>query len=173
MFKRLASTIQSIAEGIKAGIYQSEAQISQGIVKQVLSELGWPPFDTLVVAPEFTIGNGARKVDYALCHTPGKAVILIEVKDFGKADLQGERQLFEYAFHQGVPVVVLTDGRTWRFFYPPGQGDYKERRFAEIDLLDYDSCATASKLARYLNMENVKSQAARKCAEKDYEEVRL
>ena len=173
MCQRLASTIQSIAKQIKDGIYQSEAQISQGIVKHVLSELGWPPFNTLVVAPEFKIGNGARKVDYALCHTPGKAVILIEVKDLGKADSKGEKQLFEYAFHQGVPIVVLTDGHIWSFFYPPGQGNYEERRFAQIDLLDYDPCVTASKLARYLNMEDVKSQAARKHAEKDYEEVRL
>jgi len=103
----------------------------------------------------------------------GKAAILIEVKDLGKAGPQGEKQLFEYAFHQGVPIVVLTDGRIWNFFYPPGQGNYEDRRLAQIDLLNHDPCVAASKLARYLNMETVKSQAARKCAEKDYEEVRL
>ena len=170
----LASTIRQLEERIQAGAYQSEAEISRGVVQRILSELGWPTSDTEVVVPEFKISDGARKkVDYALCHPPGKPAILIEVKALGKANGQAEKQLFEYAFHQGVPIVVLTDGRIWNFFYPPGQGNYEDRRFAQIDLLNHDPDDVANKLTRYMNMEDVKSPLTRKNAEKDYEEVRL
>ena len=172
MSEQLASAIEDIAKGIAAGRFRSEAEISRGIIQKILFELGWPVFDMRVVTPEFRIGDGARKVDYALCHAPGKAAILIEVKDLGKADRKGQKQLFEYCFHQGVPIAVLTDGRTWSFFYPAGQGDYDERRFARVDLLDDDPHAAASTLTRYLNINDVESQEARKRAQKDYDEAR-
>ena len=173
MCRTLTSTIQQLAERIKERRYQSEAAISQGVVQRILSKLGWPQYDTQIFAPQFKIGDSTRKVDYALCDPPGKAIILVEVKDLGKADRKGQQQLFEYAFHQGVPIVVLTDGRIWSFFYPPGQGDCQERQFAKIDLLSDDSFAAASRLSRYLKMEDAKSQMTRKHAEEDYEKERL
>ena len=171
MSDRLTPTIEDLAKGIAAGSFRSEAEISQGVVKRVLNDLGWPVFDMQVVAPEFKIGT--RKVDYALCQPPGKAAILVEVKDLGKADGKGQKQLFEYCFHQGVPIAVLTDGRTWSFFFPAGQGSYEERLFAHIDLLDDDHSAAAKTLARYLDVEDVKTQTARKRAERDYEAARF
>ena len=171
MSERLTPTIEDLARGIAAGSYRSEAEISQGVVKRVLNDLGWPVFDMQVVAPEFKIG--ARKVDYALCQPPGKAAILVEVKDLGKADDKGQKQLFEYCFHQGVPIAVLTDGRSWSFFFPAGQGSYEERLFAHIDLLDDEHSDAAETLARYLDVADVKSQAARKRAERDYEAARF
>ena len=171
MSDRLTPTIEDLAKGIAAGSFRSEAEISQGVVKRVLNDLGWPVFDMQVVAPEFKIGT--RKVDYALCQPPGKAAILVEVKDLGKADGKGQKQLFEYCFHQGVPIAVLTDGRTWSFFFPAGQGSYEERLFAHIDLLDDDHGNAARTLVRYLDVEDVKSQTARKRAEQDYEAARF
>ena len=167
MSHRLTSAIDDLAQRIAAGSYRSEAEISQGVVKRILHELDWPVFDVQVVAPEFKIGP--RKADYALCHPPGKPSVLVEVKDLGKADGKGEKQLFEYCFHQGVPIAVLTDGRTWSFFYPAGQGSYEERRFARIDLVEEDSRHSATTLARYLDVGDVRSGDARKRAERDYE----
>ena len=171
MSDRLTSTIDDLSRRIAAGSYRSEAEISRGIVQRLLNELDWPVFDVQVVAPEFKIDR--RKVDYALCHPPGKPSVLLEVKDLGKADGKGEKQLFEYCFHQGVPIAVLTDGRTWSFFFPPGQGNYEERRFARIDLVEEDSRHCATTLARYLDVGAVKSGDARKRAEHDYEAARF
>ena len=168
---RLTSAIDDLAQRIAAGSYRSEAEISQGVVKRVLHELDWPVFDVQVVAPEFKIGP--RKADYALCHPPGKPSVLVEVKDLGKADGKGEKQLFEYCFHQGVPIAVLTDGRTWSFFFPAGQGSYEERRFARIDLVEEDSRHSATTLARYLDVGAVRSGDARKRAERDYDAARF
>ena len=170
MSKRFARTIEDLAKGIGAGSFRSEAEISQGVVKRVLHELGWPVFDVQVVAPEFKIGT--RKVDYALCHPAGKPSVLVEVKDLGKADNRGQKQLFEYCFHQGVPIAVLTDGRDWSFFLPSGQGSYDERRFARLDLIDDASTYAAETCERYLNFDRVKSGEARRRAERDYEEFR-
>ncbi|MCY4235866.1 MAG: hypothetical protein OXE74_06145 [Cyanobacteria bacterium MAG CAR2_bin_4] len=175
MCEQVASTIQGIIESIRTRSFKDEAQISQGVILLILKKLGWPVFKTQVVTPQFPIGDGARKVDYGLCTQPGKADILIEVKSLGKADEKGQRQLFEYAFHQGIPIAVLTDGRIWNFFYPPGRGDYAERLFAKVDLLDdnFDILARSRKLARYLSMENVRSHKAWRFAQDDHEKAQL
>jgi predicted type IV restriction endonuclease len=40
-----------IRAGIKAGRYVNEATVSQGIIQRLLQALGWPVYDTEVVAP--------------------------------------------------------------------------------------------------------------------------
>ena len=102
--------IQDIQNGLKAGRYPNEAAVSQGIILRLLSRLGWHIFDSTHVGPEYALGG--RRVDYALCCPPSRPAILIESKDVGLAS-GGERQLFEYAFHEGIPMAVLTDGQEW------------------------------------------------------------
>jgi hypothetical protein len=46
-----------IRAGIKAGRYVNEATVSQGIVQRLLNALGWPVYDTEVVAPEYSLGT--------------------------------------------------------------------------------------------------------------------
>ena len=166
----LTSTITDLKQGIAAGSFRSEAEISRGVVSRILHELAWPVFDVHVVTPEFRIGT--RKADYALCHPPGKPSVLLEVKDLGKADGKGEKQLFEYCFHQGVPIAVLTDGRSWSFFFPAGQGSYQERRFALVDLVGDDPADSAKTLSDYLLAHDVQSGEARNRAQRDYEAAR-
>ena len=166
----LTSVIEDLKQRIRAGSFRSEAEISSGVVIRILNKLDWPIFDTRVVTPEFKIGS--RKVDYALCHPPGKPSVLLEVKDLGKADGKGEMQLFEYCFHQGVPIAVLTDGRSWSFFFPSGQGSYKERRFAKVDLVGDNSENAAKTLSDYLQAQDVKSGEALKRVQRDYEAAR-
>jgi hypothetical protein len=43
-----------IRTGIKAGRYVNEATVSQGIVQRLLNALGWPVYNTEVVAPEYS-----------------------------------------------------------------------------------------------------------------------
>ena len=171
MPESLTATITDLRRRIAAGHFRSEAEISQGVVGGIISGLDWDFHDTRVVAPQFKIGK--RKVDYALCHPPNCPAILLEVKDLGKAGAKGERQLFEYCFHQGVPIAVLTDGRVWRFFFPAGQGTYAQRRFARIDLVSQDAEESARVLERYLRAHDVRSGEARRRAQTDYDTIRL
>jgi predicted type IV restriction endonuclease len=154
-----------IRTGIKAGRYVNEATVSQGIVQRLLNALGWPVYDTEVVAPEYSLST--RRVDYALCHPPRDPVILIEVKQVGQSK-GADRQLFEYAFHKGVPMAILTDGQEWNFFLPTEQGDYSERQLYKLDILERNPQEAESSLKRYLEYEAVRSGQAIEAARRDY-----
>ncbi len=164
----LKDHIKDIRERIKAGLFTNEAAVSQGVVCRILGALSWPIYDTQVVSPEYPV-NG-RRIDFALCHPPGKPLVFIEVKQVGQSDM-GERQLFEYAFHKGVPMAILTDGREWHFFLPAEQGDYGERRVYKLDIIERDIEEIVRRLERYLKYESICSGNAVEAARADYKNV--
>lgn len=163
----LESCIKQIQENLRRGTFQNEAAVSQGVVLKILNALGWDTYETQVVAPEYAIGG--RRVDYALCHPPTKPSVFIEVKKVGNSD-GADKQLFEYAFHEGVPLAVLTDGQEWNFYLPSGQGAYTERRFYFLDLLERDVKEICFRLDRYLSYARIKSGEARNNANNDYQD---
>ncbi len=160
--------ILDIRTKLEDGRYVNEAAVSQGIVRRLLDSLSWPVYDTDILAPEYSLGG--RRVDYALCHRPSKPRVLIEVKQVGQG-VGAERQLFEYAFHRGIQMAVLTDGREWHFYLPAGEGDYSERRVHRIDLADDDLDAIEARLRRYLYFEAVRSGEAIEAAQNDYRDL--
>ncbi len=164
----LANHIDDIRAGIKAGRYGNETAVSQGIVVRLLQALGWPTYDTHVVCPEYALAG--RRVDYALCHPSDKPVALIEVKDVGQS-AGAERQLFEYAFHVGVPLAILTDGQEWNFFLPAEQGDYSERRVYKLDIVERELPESVARMERYLSYSQISSGAAIAAAREDYGNV--
>lgn len=164
----LEEHIEDIRLGIKSGRFRNEAAVSQGIVLRLLQVLGWPTFDTQVVCPEYSLEG--RRVDFALCHPSSKPIAFIEVKQIGQSD-GAERQLFEYAFHIGVPVAILTDGQEWNFFLPAEQGDYGERRVYKLDLVEREPQESATRLFRYLSYVEVSTGRAIASAREDYQNV--
>ena len=164
----LKEHIDEIGTGLETGQYGNEAAVSQGIVLRLLDALTWPRFNTQVIIPEYSVGG--RRVDFALCHPPSKPIIFIEVKQVGNID-GAEQQLFEYAFHEGVPIAILTDGREWRFFHPTAQGDYRERKVCELNLSEGNSEENAKRLKRYLNYESIRTGEAVEAIKADYEKV--
>lgn len=150
----LKTTLMDINQRLREGRFPNEQAISQGIALRVLSELTWEVYDTTVVWPEFPTGEG--RVDFALCDPPSKAKVFVEVKQPGKAE-EGVRQALEYAFHSGVPFVVLTDGQTWSFYLPAEQGDYEDRRVLKLDLFERTSDEAAEILRDYLGRDRVVS----------------
>lgn len=164
----LEEHIEDIRSSIKSGRFRNEAAVSQGIVLRLLQALGWPTYDTQVVCPEYSLEG--RRVDFALCHPSAKPIAFIEVKQIGQSD-GAERQLFEYAFHIGVPVVILTDGQEWNFFLPAEQGDYGERRVYKLDLVERAVQESISRLNRYLSYAEVSTGRAITAAREDYKNV--
>ncbi|MGH2536131.1 MAG: type I restriction endonuclease [Candidatus Promineifilaceae bacterium] len=164
----LADDIQAIRQQIEADSFKSEAAVCQGIVLRVLHALSWPTYETQVVIPEYP--SQGRRIDFALCHPPGKAIVFIEVKRMGQGE-GAERQLFEYAFHLGVPLVILTDGQEWQFFLPAGQGSYSERRVYKLDIVEREVDESVSRFQRYLEYSAVVSGAAMRAAQEDYSNV--
>jgi len=164
----LEEHIQDIRSGIKAGRFNNEAAVSQGIVLRLLQALGWPTYDTQVVCPEYSLEG--RRVDFALCHPSAKPIAFIEVKQIGQGD-RAERQLFEYAFHSGVPFAILTDGQEWNFFLPAEQGNYGERRVYKLDLVEREIAESADRLNRYISYTQVACGKAIAAAREDYRDV--
>ncbi|WP_419826215.1 hypothetical protein [Sphingomonas sp.] len=153
---------------LAAGSYANEAAVSHGVVTPILNALGWDSSDPDQLVPEFSIGRG--RVDFALLGLGRRPSVFIEVKGVGRA-VDGDRQLFEYAFHEGVPLCVLTDGRDWSFYLPSGQGSYEDRRVYRLQLDDREPAESESVLQRYLGRERVRSGAAFEDAQRDYRDA--
>ncbi len=161
----LIATIDTIKDQLRQGVFTSEAAVSQGILMRILSALDWNVFDTSLVIPEYSVEG--RRVDFALCNNPNKVAVFVEVKKVGMSE-GADRQLFEYAFHIGVPMAILTDGQEWNFFLPGEQGRYDERRFYKLDLLERSSREAAERLKRYLRYDAICSGKALESAREDY-----
>ena len=164
----LVEHIRKIRKELKEGRFISEAAVSQGILLPTLHELGWPVFNTSIVVPEYSIEG--RRVDYALCNPPNKPYVFVEVKKVGLSN-GADKQLFEYAFHLGVPIAILTDGQEWSFYLPGEQGRYDERRVYKLDILERDISEADEKLQAYLSYNNVCSGKALESARSDYKNV--
>jgi hypothetical protein len=164
----IGEQIEKAREAIRQGRFISEAAVSQGILLPFLHALGWPVFDTSIVVPEYSLEG--RRVDYGLCHPANRPAVFIEVKKIGFSE-GADRQLFEYAFHVGVPMAILTNGQEWSFYLPGEQGRYDERRVYKLDLLERSSTEASERLNRYLSYERICSGEALKAARSDYQNV--
>lgn len=162
---QLELTIADIGRKLRDGRFPNEQSISQGIVLRILSDLGWDVYDTNVVWPEFSTGEG--RVDFALCSPPANPKCFVEVKQPGKAE-DGVKQALEYAFHTGAQFVTLTDGQTWSFYLPAEQGSYEDRRVFKLDLFERTDQESAEVLQRYLEQDRLASGEALETARKEY-----
>ena len=163
----LKDTIGNVVEKLREGAFHNEQSVSQGIVLRILSDLHWDVFEPSVVWPEYATAGGGR-ADFALCEPRSKPKVLIEVKQPGKAE-GGVRQSLEYAFHTGVPFVVLTDGQTWSFYLPAEPGDYEDRRVFKLDLYEHPAERSAAVLDGYLQWGRVASGEALESARSEYQ----
>ena len=164
----LIDRISAARQRLRDGSLANEASVSIGVVLPILDALGWPAFDPGIVAPEYSVGT--RRVDFALL-TRGTPAVFVEVKQPGLAG-HADRQLFEYAFHEGVPIAILTDGATWHVYLPAMQGSYDDRRVYLLDLLERDPEESAARLQRYLSRDAVESGEAFERAQADYKRSR-
>ncbi|MGD1038848.1 MAG: type I restriction endonuclease [Roseiarcus sp.] len=162
----LVATIESIADRIHKNYYRNETDVREAIVNRLLSELGWDIYDPSIVRREYTVDK--RRVDYALFTSASLSPVFIEVKAPNSGD-EGDRQLFEYAFHHGTPFAILVNGREWSFYLPAEQGSYAERRVQKLDLVERKPHDSASVLERYLRFDRVRDGSAHADARADYQ----
>ena len=148
----MQKTLERIRKKLETSGFANEAAVSQGGVLPILAELGWEVHDTEEVAPEWTTAKG--RVDYALCPERGRPSVLVEVKQAGMFD-KGIEQLLQYAFTEGVPMAVLTDGRRWSVYLPSEPGSYAERRVDLLDVVEREVGEVERLLRRYFGKEAV------------------
>lgn len=164
----LNKLVDQIKERLVAAKYQSESAIREAVVLPILQVLGWDTLDPTTVYREYPLGT--TKVDYALAAPPTKKQVFIEVKAIGSSQ-GGDKQLFGYAFHEGIPFAILTDGREWNFYLPGEQGTYDERRVQKLDIVDRSITEAIEVFRRYLTYAKVASGEALKSARADYENL--
>ena len=164
----LENHIPDIQKKLRNREYTNEQSISQGVVLRLLSALDWPAYDTQSVIPEYNIQG--RRVDFALCAHRNKPLVFLEVKQPGNT-LGADKQLFEYAFHTGVPFAIVTDGKEWHFYLPAEVGSYDERRVYKLDLIEREIQESSFRLTRYLEYKNLIDGIALDNAREDYKNI--
>ena len=165
--QKFEELIQRLAndKGLKG---KAESATREVAVNPVLAHLGWEISDADEVFREFPVEGG--QVDYCL-KTRQKSHVLIEVKRTGEALVDHEQQLLRYSFAEGVPLAVLTDGLIWWLYIPSGEGNWKNRRFFDVNF-HKDSKGEASKnLMRFLGKRAVLDGSAAKEAQKEFNKL--
>lgn len=164
----LEQTIESVAQSLKRSQFPNEQAVSQGVVLRILRDLGWDTYNPDHVWPEYAVSG--KRVDFALCTPPKTPAVFVEVKQPGRGE-GADQQLFEYAFHTGVPMAILTDGQTWGFYLPAERGSYEDRRVYKLDLVERTPAEAAAELRRYLDYSRTMKGEAIAEAQKNYRDT--
>jgi hypothetical protein len=172
--KRVEDVIRSIRERLAKGGFPNESSVSHGAVLPILQACGWDIHNPDEVHPEYSTKDNQR-VDYALLSK--KPLIFIEVKhrlDPLRRD-RGIEQVLDYAYKEGVPVAILTDGDTWAFYWPAAsEPEYAERLAQEIQLTRMEPSEAAAVLIKYLQKSlDLSPSRLRKIVEEDFNARKL
>ncbi|GHT61044.1 hypothetical protein FACS1894109_19290 [Spirochaetia bacterium] len=166
----LSEDIEDIKTKITNGYYRQETDIVDAIVKRLLQTLGWPLFDTHIIAREYN-NSGDGRPDLALFHPTGRPIIVIEAKYISRITDDSKEQLFRYVLKEGFPIAILTDGNDWHFYLPSGQGKYEERNFCSINLVEDDTEYCSNVFKKYMDYNDCVSGKSIDVAQSDYKTV--
>lgn len=164
----LIAFVCRVRDGIARDAYPNETAVRSQLVQPILERLKWPVYDAAKVCHEYSLKfrNATRRVDLALCVSAGGSPrCIIELK--GPSQTEGDEQLFEYAFHAGAPIALLTNGEHWRFYHILTGGTYNERLVRTLDLRKHAPEEVAEALERYLSYPNTESGKASEYAKED------
>lgn len=143
-----------------------EAETKQKIVTRILDALRWNMFGE-EVKPEYAVGS--QWVDYAL-RVNNENRVFIEVKNPKQSlnNAKHQEQLLVYAFHQGVASAILTNGIKWWFYLPLYPGEWENRRYCVVDIMEDEPETSARLLIELLSKESVRSGEAIRRAESEF-----
>ena len=112
----------------------NETEVEYRILGPVMERLGWNMATQVDWRRRVGITSKPGVVDIALHSGDKTPLILLEAKKWAAPLDRYVDQLLRYAFAEAAPIVVLTNGQEWRFYLPRGDGDVRDRVFAEVDL---------------------------------------
>ena len=161
----LRNTIAHILEHKQHLAEANEATIQQYVVLPILRALGWDDVNLtfMEIIPEYQVES--RRADYALhIKREQDPVVLIECKRWNQPIGKNEEQICFYAYSGNVPLVVITNGKRWRFYLSRWEASsLSDRIFCETDIEDRE--AAISDLQKYLLKSNISSGEAKLNAE--------
>lgn len=142
----MKTVLEEIAARLSCGDYKNEEHVRVAIVLRLLRELGWDIWNTVEVNTEFSPvrDEDSSRLDVAVFMPPQHLhpALFIEVKAVGKLQVQiesAEKQLRDYNRNNQAEISILTDGRLWRFYLAGAAGEFRQKCFEDIDLLDPNS----------------------------------
>ena len=154
LLEPLVSVLAEVKERLQRHnqeLRQSEALTRSALIDPVLRALGWNTEDPDLARPEYRVRQVRNeRVNYALLSPGGVAAAFIEAKSLGQS-LEQDRdidQLLRYAFADGIPYGVLTNGNNWHVYdlKMPGGVAMRERRTLETSIADAEPHECALRL---------------------------
>lgn len=165
----LVQVVEQARQRLREGAAPTEKAVEYAVVMPILRVLGWNPQNIDEMYPEY--GVESKRVDWALLRE-GEPRVFLEEKAPDQNLSAHEEQLLDYAFKQGVPLAVLTNGREWWFYLPLEEGPWAERKFLVIDLLNQETDEVSLQLTQFLQRDFVYGGLAYKDAKQRYDEAR-
>ncbi|MCC6681753.1 MAG: type I restriction enzyme HsdR N-terminal domain-containing protein [Phycisphaeraceae bacterium] len=170
----MKAILEDICERLRRNEYRNEEHVRLCIVARILDSLGWNIWDPTQVDSECvtTPQEDRTKVDFALSSRQYIPDVFIEVKRVGHVQGQldeVERQLRDYNRNNTAAFSVITDGQRWWLYYSQTGGEFRDKRFAMIDLLDSATALddVAGLLKEYLGRDSITSGSAEKRAKQE------
>ena len=135
--------LTDIVRKLSDGLYGNEEHVRLSLVARILHELGWDIWNPNEVNSEFSVlpHEDKSRVDIALFLSPYVPSVFVEIKSVGK--LEGsvnriEQQLRDYNRNNTALFSIITDGRKWRFYYSQTGGEFAQKCFKTIDIIEDD-----------------------------------
>jgi Type I restriction enzyme R protein N terminus (HSDR_N) len=137
----MKDTLLDIRQKLQDSAYNNEEHVRLSLVSRVLQELGWDIWNPHEVNSEFRVlpQEDSSHLDLALFLAPYQPMVFIEVKSVGR--LTGnigriERQLRDYNRNNTALFSIITDGQKWLFYYSQTGGEFSQKRFKALDILE-------------------------------------
>jgi predicted type IV restriction endonuclease len=163
--------LTDIVTKLSNNFYKNEEHIRLSLVSRILHELGWDIWNPNEVNSEFPVlpQEDKTRVDLALFLSPYVPSVFIEVKAVGKLEgsiFQIENQLRDYNRNNTALFSIITDGRKWRFYYSQTGGEFSQKCFKILDLLEDDIDNVELSFQAFLSKSEISNGDAKISAEK-------
>ena len=164
--------LSDIRDKLAKNYFQNEEHVRISLVLRILFELGWDIWNPKEVNSEFKAvpNEDISRVDIALFSNEYlPPLIFIEIKSVGKivTDLfRIEQQLRDYNRNNTAQFSIITEGQKWRFYYSQTGGEFSQKCFKVIDIIQNDLSDVINSLTLFLSKDEILSGNSKKEAER-------
>lgn len=156
---------------LSKNLFKNEEHVRLSLVTRLMQALGWNIWDPVEFNSEFAPvpTEDQTKVDLALFLTPYVPTIFIEIKAVGR--LEGninniERQMRDYNRNNTALFSIITDGRKWRFYFSQTGGEFSQKCFKTLDILEDGIDELERLFSVFLSKDEIQSGDAENSAKK-------
>ena len=153
MTGNFAETLSGILDQKSELESSNEKAVEMFVVLPVLTQLGWNTSNLAEVFPQQTLEDKS-KTDFEL-RIDGESKIVIEVKTWGNALNNGERQLEGYCRLAKPKLAVLTNGLKWKFYLPPKSTRGHLREFLDLDINSHEPVQIEDCFRQFLSRDSM------------------